>query len=111
MEFFKEHTLLDKQYVSHTNEGISFAFTEYKRSNETRIFALVKEYRPTVFKCSKCGPVVFETAVAFSPASMKCICDELFRLTQTYHEDKPKLGMFNALFLIETCFNLVYMND
>ena len=36
IDFIKEHTLLEKQYVSHTNKGISFAFTEYKRSNETR---------------------------------------------------------------------------
>ena len=54
MELFKDHTLLDKQYVSHTNEGISFALTDYKKSNETRFFALVKEYRLTAFKCDKC---------------------------------------------------------
>ena len=98
MELFKDHTLLDKQYVSHTNEEISFALTDYKRSNETRFFALVKEYRPTVFKCDKCGPVVYETAVAFSPASINWIREELHRLTQKYHQDKPILGMLMRYF-------------
>ena len=93
MELFKDHTLLDKQYVSHTNEEISFALTDYKRSNETRFIALVKEFRPTAFKCDKCGPVVYETAVAFSPASMHWIRDELHRLTQKYHQEKPILSM------------------
>ena len=98
MELFKDHTLLDKQYVSHTNEGISFALTDYKKRNETRFFALVKEYRPTAFTWDKCGHVMYKTAVAFSPASMNWIRDELHRLTQKYHEDKPILGMLMRYF-------------
>ena len=98
MELFKDHTLLDKQYVSHTNEGISFALTDYKRVNETRFFPLVKEFRPTAFKCDKCGIVVYETAVAFSPASINLILEELHRLTQKYHQDKPILGMLMRYF-------------
>ena len=92
MELFKDHQLLDKQYVSHTADGISFVLAHYKRSDKTRFLALVKEYRPTAFKCDMCGPVVFDTAAAFPPDAADWIANELDRLTQKYHQDKPILG-------------------
>ena len=106
MELFKDHSLLDKQYVSHSNDGISFAVAYYKKSNQTRFLALVKEFRPTAFKCDRCGPVVFETAVAFLPDSVNWIRDELDRLTQKFHQDKPILGM-NLLYILIVRFSHV----
>ena len=71
-----------------------------------RFFALVKEFRQTAFKCDKCGPVVYETAVAFSPASTNWIRDELHRLTLKYHQDKPILGMIMRYFQSIVALNL-----
>ena len=88
MELFKDNSLLDKQYVSNTNDGISFAVAYYKRSNQTRFLALVKKFRLTAFKCGKCGSVIFETAVAFPPDSVNWIRDELEFLTQKFHQNK-----------------------
>ena len=67
MDQFTRFTLLDKKYVSHSDDGMSFALAYYERKDKSRFFALVKEYRPlTMVKCAKCGPFVFENATAIS---------------------------------------------
>ena len=109
MELLKDHEFLDKQYVSHTADGISFALAYFKRSDKTRVLALFKEYRPTAFKCDKCGPVVFETAAAFQPDAVNWIANELDRLTKKYRQDKPILGT-SLMRILSVCHcSLFYM--
>ena len=92
MAQFTDKSLLDKQYFAHAADGMSFALSYYERENKSRFFTLIKEYRPNLPSCSKCGPYVFENAAAFSLEAIGPIQRELARLTKEYHKDKPEFG-------------------
>ena len=88
-----DKSLLDKYYFAHATDGMSFALSYYERENKSRFFTLIKEYRPNLPSCSKCGPYVFENAASFSLEAIGPIQRELVRLTKEYHKDKPEFGM------------------
>ena len=93
MDQFTRFTLLDKKYVSHSADGMSFALAYYEREDKSRFFVLVKEYRPlTMVNCAKCGPFVYENAAAISIEALESIQRELARLTKQFHKEKPHFG-------------------
>ena len=92
MDQFTGKSLIEKQYFAHAADGMSFALAYNERENKSRFFTLIKEYRPNLPSCSKCGPVVFENAAAFSLEAIAPIQRELARLTKEYHKDKPEFG-------------------
>jgi hypothetical protein len=93
MDQFNRFTLLDKKYVSHSADGMSFALAYYEREDKSCFFVLVKEYRPsTLVNCAKCGPYVYENAAAISIEALKSIQRELERLTKQFHKETPHYG-------------------
>ena len=92
MDQFTGMSLIDKQYFAHAADGMSFALAYTERENESHFFTLVKEYRPNLPSCSKCGPFVFENAASFSLEAIAPIQRELARLTKEYHKNKPEFG-------------------
>ena len=82
MDQFTCKSPLDKQYFAHATDGMSFALAYYERENKSRFFTLIKEYRPHLPSCSKCGQYVFENVAAFSSEAIDPIKRELARLTK-----------------------------
>ena len=92
MNQFTGKSQIDKKYFAHADDGMSFALAYNEQENKSRFFTLIKEYRPILPSCSKCGPFVFANAVAFSVEAIGPIQRELERLTKEYHKDKPEFG-------------------